>query len=511
VNIATTPVADWRAYTSWAKKQAFKFHKKTGKRFELQELQNVAVEAMGEARGGWEEAVNGALADFAQAAHRTVRPVEMQEHDTKTKGGRKKLGYRSTRAEVDDLLEAAPTPWPEPSGIPCDDQLAEDWRKANGVRVCPPPRRIRRRGIHPVTGKAFELSSRIATSFGYQVDSRHGKVVIPLRRSSYIDGMGDDRAEGCSRKLASLFDDEANSGVGDARPEKAPQRGDIDNGGRKADVAAIPAADKNLYQRYTEKGGGKRWAQTCLNHGETIARGLDAPVPEAHQASASITAQMPALSDTGYIRDDGAEMREVVGSPGHYLNRDYLAVSALILNDNGDVPPKNLRKLTPATLVGGRPRWRRPHVYEWTVYDYIYRGPWNAKAKTFWALHCARQKPKPAGPPSPWQEALIECEGPKCTSPAFWRNETYQVKWGLRADVHLPPGYFFEHRVADNKTKWLWIDDGPPVPDRIAAHLNRWDYIEHQAGMSISGGSTAIIGTVRTLILKPEYLFKNNF
>ena len=67
--------------------------------------------------------------------------------------------------------------------------------------------------------------------------------------------MGDDRAEGCSRKLASLFDDEANSGVGDARPEKAPQRGDIDNGGRKADVAAIPAADKNLYQRYTEKGG----------------------------------------------------------------------------------------------------------------------------------------------------------------------------------------------------------------------------------------------------------------
>jgi hypothetical protein len=511
VNIIAAPPADWRNFMNLAKAELKTFLRgKKHLRPIAGDLLSVATIALAEAKPSdkWaRKAIQGALTDYVRDRHdKVMRDPEMREHDVVLKSGRKRLGYRSTMAEVDDLLEMVTS--------------RETYRDARGVLVCPPPRRIRRRGIHPITGKPFELPSRIACSFGYQVNSRHWKVVIPLTPLPYIDEMGNGDVNSGSRKRASLFEDEANPGIGDARPEKVPQRGDIDNGGRKRDLAAIPAADQNLYQRYTKKGGGKRWAQACLNHGETISRGLDPPV-SVYRTGVINADPMPELvSDEGYPRDsDGAEMAridfgvgsDVVGKEHRYLNRNWATASALVFGADDDDPPPRFRKLTPATLVGGYPRWRRPWCYEWTVWDHIYRGPWNARAKALWVT--MRRPKRTPEPLSPWQTALIEYEGPKCTSPADWRSTKHlrfskPRGWGLRSDVHLPPGYFFEKRVIvddDGKAKaqWLWVNE-PFAADNVAKHLDRWIWIDAPWNPLPGPKREGQESTVRSLRLKPE-------
>ena len=75
-------------FLPFALAEAARFCKKYPGRFDLGELQNVAVEAMLNARRGFKKAIAGALADFARDGHKVVRDVEVTEEEfERTRGG----------------------------------------------------------------------------------------------------------------------------------------------------------------------------------------------------------------------------------------------------------------------------------------------------------------------------------------------------------------------------------------------------------------------------------------
>ena len=159
-------------------------------KFEKDELLSIATEALAKSKPSekWARgAIRGALFDFVRTRDKLV--TRWMDEDE----------YRAKAAELDDILPTARTARPKPCTIPSDNPLVEGWRKRHHVTVGPPPRRVRRRVRHPITGEMHELPSRIAASTGYKVNSKYNKVEVAPRRSSHQDGR-DQNESGCSWK-----------------------------------------------------------------------------------------------------------------------------------------------------------------------------------------------------------------------------------------------------------------------------------------------------------------------
>jgi hypothetical protein len=239
------PAFDWRAYEPLARAAVTKLLKgQDPGRFERDELLSAAVERLATCPGSnyAKKAIKGALVDFARDHDKVVNNVELTEKK-----------YLATAAELDDCLPTGRAAKPKPCDIPSDNALVEAWRNRHSVTVGPPPRRVRRRVRHPITGKMFEiLPSRIATSTGYKVSSKHNKVPVSIGRATYNDEWSQEHGGGWKR--AKIEDDE--------------QRFDPDA------RMALPRSEVGQAD-YTAPGRERRFSVACLNGGEDHRAGMN--------------------------------------------------------------------------------------------------------------------------------------------------------------------------------------------------------------------------------------------
>jgi hypothetical protein len=243
------PAFRWQDFRPLAKSETAKFYRRlpTGQ-FTFEDLLSVAEAALAASPGSNYalKAIKGALADFVRDDLTVVKPVELSEDE-----------YLATVAELDDCLPTARTAKPKPCKFPSDNPLVEAWRKRYGVTVGPAPRRIRRRVRHPLTGEMCELlPSRIATSLGYKVSSKHAKVSVSIGRASYNDGWNQTIGGQVRAKIDRDENDERNFDPRSASTARSEGVSD----------AAL----------YTGKGRDQRFSVACFN-GKNWPKGL--PVP----------------------------------------------------------------------------------------------------------------------------------------------------------------------------------------------------------------------------------------
>ena len=236
------PAFDWREFIPFAKAEARRFYRRLDPgQFKFEDILRVAEAALALSPGHKyaRKAIRGALADFVRSDLTIVKPVEMSEDR-----------YLAEVAEVDDCLPTARTARPRPCDLPSDSPLVETWRQLHGVTVGAAPRRIRRRAHHPITGEMHELPSRIATSFGYRVNSKHNKVSVPIECSTYNDDLSQEHSSG--QKRAKIDDDEQQEFDASA---PSSRRGEV---------------EQSEYRQ-------QRFSVACYNDGRVHKRGLPPP------------------------------------------------------------------------------------------------------------------------------------------------------------------------------------------------------------------------------------------
>jgi hypothetical protein len=182
VSAIDRPVPHWHDFMPLAHAEVAKFLKTQdiGK-FQKDDLLGVATIALATAKPSdkWaRKAIKGALFDYVRTRDKIVSDHEQTEDE-----------YLAKTAELDNCLPTARTAKPKPCAIPSDNPIVDEWRKRHHVTVGPPPRRVRRRMRHPTTGKWLELlPSRVATSTGYKVSSKHNKVTTAPVPCAHQDG-----------------------------------------------------------------------------------------------------------------------------------------------------------------------------------------------------------------------------------------------------------------------------------------------------------------------------------
>jgi hypothetical protein len=466
VSTTDTPVADWRDFMPLAHAEVAKFFKtqEPGK-FPKDDLLGVAVTALAEAAARFDatrnnglaayalKGIRGALTDYVRTRDDVVNPVELAEGE-----------YRSKVAELDDCLTAQAAR-PKPCKIPSDNPLVEEWRKRHRVTLGPPPRRIRRRVQHPFTGKWLELlPSRIATSTGYRVSSKHDKVSVKLGRSTYQEGLEPPEG-GCSWKRAKIEDTE-NFGVvnprsvtrltSDSRGEAPPKRGGKSS--RKVNLLTLLMAEphrKHLLCAPSpfEKKKERTVSASATATAEAWMRRFGSVEPEGNFDLStrrwwpSESPPWPDAQTFGYRRRSPADwLRQLKQDyecvPPHAAEEREAVFSAMGLSRQTLSLPQPVTEAQYRLATKPESAWS--HVaghYSEAVYK---RSPTSML---------------PAKPPlrtKAWWTALEE-EGPQCKS-ALWQREAgrFQIFWGKPA-IHEGSGdeYVMRERRVDGETVWL--------------------------------------------------------
>ena len=384
-------------------------------KFEKDELLSIATEALAKSKPSekWaREAISGALFDFVRTRDKLV--TRWMDEDE----------YRAKAAELDDILPTARTARPKPCTIPSDNPLVEGWRKRHRVTVGPPPRRVRRRVRHPITGEMHELPSRIAASTGYKVNSKYNKVEVAPRRSPHQDGR-DQNESGCSWKRPKIEDTE-NSGAIDPR---GVTRWTGDRGEAPPERGGKSSRDVNLLTRLVAEPHHKHLlCKLSLLEEEMENKRADGWRPPRASATASARAWQLRF---GVVEPEGKFDLDT----HRWWPQDWRA--ARYLRPTWQPPPYGKYAFFPAE--------KRHHKYRTVLLE-----PYPVKTLK------PKLAPKPPLRTEAWWTAVRE-EGPQFSSPHWQRSAgDFQITWG-KLVIHAGNAdeYVLRERKVDGVTRWL--------------------------------------------------------
>jgi hypothetical protein len=474
VSTIETPAADWRKFMPLAHAEVAKFLKtqEVGK-FEKDELLSKATIALATAKPSdkWaRKAIKGALFDHVRTCNKIVNDHEKDE-----------VEYLATTAKLDDILETARAAKLEPCDTPSDNPVVNEWRKRHRVTVGPAPRRVRRRLRHPITGDRYELPSRIATSTGYKVNSKHNKVAVAPVRCAYQDGWEPTLG---GMKRARIEDDEDR----DHTPSHSvpPQRGELNQAS------------------YSSKGRKQRFSSETVNHHQEHRNGLTPAgwcdgITIIRRGGRTLEGERSGLGpaesilpDGAYYRDDGAIMVPLAGErtadpetgevrpPNCFVTEKYHAATWMFVRE--DESHADGEPCFGGTWVLGE-IWRqrnrdaeyRPRETAWLLIEefgshYTENAHLIAAEPAPWS-HTTPRYAEDASPKLNPTEALpdnrpprtkawwtaVEEEGSQCKS-ALWQRGAgdFQISWG-RLVIHEGNSdeYVVKGRQVDGGARWL--------------------------------------------------------